>query len=74
MNIRFPSPRSVTYTRATGGEQGNSVVQERLVRDTYKSADLGYKYTSYVEAHGTGRQMKLEKGNVFQRSNAAKVQ
>ncbi|KAJ5817111.1 hypothetical protein N7447_009344 [Penicillium robsamsonii] len=48
--------------------------QERLVRVTYKSAHLGYKYTSYVEAYDTGRQMKLEKRNGFQRSNATKVQ
>ncbi|KAJ5345682.1 hypothetical protein N7452_003686 [Penicillium brevicompactum] len=32
----------------------SSEAQEKLVRDTYKSADLGYKYTSYIEAHGTG--------------------
>ncbi|CAG7999444.1 unnamed protein product [Penicillium salamii] len=32
----------------------SSEAQERLVRETYKHADLGYKYTSYIEAHGTG--------------------
>lgn len=32
----------------------SSEAQEKLVRDTYKNADLGYKYTSYIEAHGTG--------------------
>ncbi|KAJ5794588.1 hypothetical protein N7457_001187 [Penicillium paradoxum] len=52
----------------------SSEAQGRLVRGTYKSANLGYKYTSYVKAHGTGRQMKLEKRNGFQRSNVTKVQ
>lgn len=52
-----------SIVRATGSNQDgrtpivtqpNAYAQEKLIRDTYRSADLDLRSTGYFEAHGTG--------------------
>ncbi|KAF2829294.1 polyketide synthase PksD [Ophiobolus disseminans] len=52
--------------RATGSNQDghtpgitqpNAKAQEQLIRQVYKSCNLGFESTRYVEAHGTGTQI-----------------
>ncbi|CAN9081152.1 unnamed protein product [Alternaria alternata] len=43
--------------RTPGITQPSSVSQENLIRHTYRTCNLGFESTRYIEAHGTGTQI-----------------